>query len=65
MTTYNLKTVEESTITNGNLSTTFYIIPIDDQGIVPDYINKDRVIQNDHMLVFDTHQEYLDYLALL
>jgi len=65
MTTYNLKTVEESTITNGNLSTTFYIIPIDDRGIVPDYINKDRVIQNDYMLVFDTHQEYLDYLALL
>jgi hypothetical protein len=62
MNTYNLKSVEEATIVNGNLSVTTTQLPIDNQGNVPDYISKDRVIQDDKMLVFDTHQEYIDYI---
>ena len=62
MNTYNLKSVEEATIVNGNLSVTTTQLPIDNQGNVPDYISKDRVIQYDKMLVFDTHQEYIDYI---
>lgn len=62
MNTYNLKSVEEATIINGNLSVITSQLPIDDQGNIPDYISKDRVIQDDKMLVFDTHQEYIDYI---
>jgi hypothetical protein len=62
MNTYDLKSVEEATIINGNLSVTTTQLPIDNQGNIPDYISKDRVIQDDKMLVFDTHQEYIDYI---
>ena len=62
MNTYDLKSVEEATIINGNLSVTTTQLRIDDQGNIPDYISKDRVIKDDQMLVFDTHQEYIDYI---
>ena len=62
MNTYNLKSVEEATVRNGNLSVTTIQVPVNDQGNVPDYISKDRMIQDDKMLVFDTHQEYIDYI---
>jgi hypothetical protein len=62
MNTYNLKTVNEATIIGDNLSTISYVIPIDDLGNIPDYLAKDRIIKNGQMLVFNTRQEYLDYL---
>lgn len=65
MNTYNLKTVQESVIINGNLSTTTYTIPVDLDNSIPNYLNKNRVIKEDKMLVFDTEQEYLDYLNVL
>ena len=64
MTTYNLKEVEEASIGMGGYNTTVYLIPIDSQGNpVTDYQWKDRVLKNGQMIVFDTRQEYLDYLA--
>jgi hypothetical protein len=62
MTTYNLKAVEEATIVGTNINTYYIKVPIDDNGLIPDYLTKDRVIVDDQMLVFDTHQEYLDYI---
>ena len=60
MNTYDLKEVAETEIPQG--ATTYYQVPIDILGNIPDYLNKDRVIRNGQMLVFDTKQEYLDYL---
>jgi len=65
MNTYNLKTVQESVVINGNLSTTTYTIPVDIDNSIPNYLNKNRVIKEDKMLVFDTEQEYLDYFNVL
>ena len=62
MTTYNLKVAEEATIIGTNINTYYTKVPIDENGLIPDYLTKDRVIVNDQMLVFDTHQEYLDYI---
>lgn len=62
MNTYNLTTVEESTIAEGNLMTTSYTIPVDSNGNPADYLSKFRIIKNGQMMVFDTEQEYRDYL---
>jgi hypothetical protein len=62
METYTLKTVEQSVLINGSLSSTSYDIPVDSQGKVPDYIDKFRLITNGQMFVFDTEQEYRDWL---
>jgi len=62
MNTYNLKTVEEAFYINNSLSTTTYQIPVDDQGNTPAYLDKFRLVTGGQMLVFDTRQEYLDYL---
>jgi hypothetical protein len=67
MNTYNLATVEEATITplpeEGNaVSTTSYIIPVDNSGNPVEYLTKFRIIKNNQMLVFDNEQEYRDYL---
>lgn len=66
MNTYNLITVEETTITANNIgsvATTSYLIPVDINGIpITDYITKNRVIKDNQMLVFDTEQEYKGWL---
>lgn len=63
MNTYNLTTVEESTINGDSRSTTYYAIPVDGNNVpVTDYHSKFRVIVNNQMLVFDTEQEYRDWL---
>ncbi len=66
MNTYNLITVEETTITTNNIgsvATTSYLVPVDINDIpVTDYVTKNRVIKNNQMLVFDTEQEYRDWL---
>jgi hypothetical protein len=66
MNTYNLITVEETTVTTnniGSISTTSYLIPVDINDVpITDYITKNRVIKNNQMLVFDTEQEYRDWL---
>lgn len=61
---YNFKTVKETTIVSGSQMTQDFQIPIDDLGVVPfDYLYKFRVIKDNQMLVFDTEQEYNDYIA--
>lgn len=60
MNTYELKEVAETTLPQQ--STSYSQVPIDPLGNIPDYLNKDRVIHNGQMIVFDTRQEYLDYL---
>jgi hypothetical protein len=63
MNTYTLTTVEEMHITDaGNITTTFYTIPIDNGAPVTDYITKFRIVRNNEMLVFNNEQEYRDYL---
>lgn len=63
MNTYTLKTVEESTISGGTISTTYYTIPVDNSNIpITDYHSKFRVIVDNQMLVFDTEQEYRDWI---
>jgi hypothetical protein len=67
MITYDLTTVEEATITSlpdgaYGVSTTSYIIPIDQNGSPVEYLTKFRIIKDNQMLVFDTEQEYRDYL---
>lgn len=63
MNTYNLTTVEETTIYDNTTSTTYYTIPVDGNNIpVTDYYSKFRVIVNNQMIVFDTEQEYRDWL---
>jgi hypothetical protein len=63
MNTYNLKTVEEAFYINNSLSTTTYQIPVDDQGNTPAYLDKFRLVTGGQMLVFDTEQEYRNYIA--
>jgi hypothetical protein len=65
MKAYSLKYVYESRIIGPNMSTTEYQIPVDEFDVTPsDYLIKDRIIKDDQqLLVFDTRQEYLDYLA--
>jgi len=59
---YNLKEVEEASIFRGETTNiTSYKYPVDENGNVPDYLGKDRVIKEEQMIVFDTRQEYLDY----
>jgi hypothetical protein len=60
MNAYNLKDVIETSLPQG--SSTIYQVPVDSLGNIPDYLNKDRIIEDGQMLVFDTRQEYLDYL---
>jgi hypothetical protein len=63
MNTYSLITVEEMYITEGgSISTTIYTIPVNNGIPVTDYVTKFRILQNNQMLVFDTEQEYKDYL---
>ena len=63
MNTYNLTTVEESTINGGSRSTTYFAIPVDGNNVpVTDYHLKFRVIADGQMHVFDTEQEYRDWL---
>ena len=67
MNTYNLTTVEEAnliTLPDGlvGVSTTTYTIPIDSNGNPVEYLTKFRITQNNQILVFDTEQEYRDYL---
>jgi hypothetical protein len=66
MNIYDLKTVREATIIGGNMSTNIYQIPVDQNGVIPDYLGKDRVIREDgKLLVFDTKEEYDDYINSL
>lgn len=63
MNTYNLKTVEESAISGGSRSTTYYTFPVDGNNTpITDYHSKFRVITENEMIVFDTEQEYRDWL---
>jgi hypothetical protein len=67
MITYDLTTVEEATITplpDGayGVSTTSYTMPIDQNRNPVEYLTKFRIIKDNQMLVFDTEQEYRDYL---
>lgn len=66
MNTYNLITVEETTVTTnniGSISTTSYLIPVDINDVpITDYVTKNRVIKNNQMIVFDTEQEYRNWL---
>lgn len=66
MKTYNLTTVNETTIIDRELksiTTTSHIVPIDGNGDTPlDYTGKNRVIVDNQMIVFDTEQEYRDWL---
>jgi hypothetical protein len=63
MNTYNLKTVEEAFYINNSLSTTTYQIPVDDQGNIPAYLDKFRLVTGGQMLVFDSEQEYRNYIT--
>jgi hypothetical protein len=64
MNTYSLTTVEEMHITeDGSISITTYTLPVNNGTPVTDYISKFRIINNNQMLVFDTEQEYRDYLS--
>ena len=64
MNTYRLITVQETTLIGTGMSSTAFQIPIDEFNNVPfDYLNKNRIIADgSQMLVFDTEQEYLDYI---
>lgn len=63
MTEYELKTITETTIGGLTMSGTTYQIPIDSQGNVPsEYQYKNRIMKGGKMLVFDTEQEYLNWL---
>lgn len=63
MNTYIFKTVKETTIVGGSMMTQENKVPIDDLGNVPiDYLHKNRVIKGEQLLVFDTEQEYNDYI---
>mgnify|MGYP003339545562 CR=1 FL=1 len=62
MNIYNLSTVEQSTISDGNISTTYYQFPIDINGNPVEYLSKFRIIKDGQMVVFDTEQEYRDWL---
>jgi len=63
MNTYTLITIEETTINGISISGTVYQVPIDQNGDIPtNYLAKNRVIKNGEMLVFDTEQEYRDWL---
>jgi hypothetical protein len=67
MNTYNLTTVEETTIIplpegGSGVSTTSYILPVDGSNNPVEYLTKFRILQNNQMLVFDNEQEYRDYL---
>ena len=64
MNTYNLTTVEEAIIIAGCITTTFNTLPIDGNGnAVTDYTHKFRAIKDGQMIVFDTEQEYRDWLT--
>ena len=63
MNTYTLITIEETTINGISISGTTYQVPIDQNGDIPaNYLAKNRVIKNGEMHVFDTEQEYRDWL---
>lgn len=63
MNTYELTTVEETSIIGTNISSTTYTLPVDGLGNVPaNYMNKFRVVKDNQMLVFDTEQEYRDWI---
>ena len=64
MNTYRLITVQETTLIGTGMSSTSFQIPVDEFNNVPsDYLNKNRIIaDSSQMLVFDTEQEYLDYI---
>ena len=64
MNTYELKTVEETTIIGTGMGSTTYQVPVDQNGNIPlDYQHKNRVIiDNTTMIVFDTEQEYKDWI---
>ena len=68
MNTYNLTTVEEALLTDlpegaTGASTTIYTIPVDSGGNPVEYLTKFRIIKDNQMLIFDTEQEYKDYLS--
>lgn len=66
MQTYNIVSVEETTIypeTGGSITETRKY-PVDQSGsVVLDYQSKNRVIREDEMIVFDSMNEYLDWMA--
>ena len=64
MNTYQLITIQESTIIGTGMASTSFQIPIDQNGNTPvDYQHKNRVIiDNTSMIVFDTEQEYKDWV---
>jgi hypothetical protein len=63
MNTYTLTTIEEMHITeSGNITTTTYMIPVNNGTPVTDYVSKFRIIKDNEMLVFDSEQEYRDYV---
>ena len=64
MNTYNLTTVAETNIIQFGVSTTTTLVPINSDGTpVTDYTVKNRVIKGDQMIIFDTEQEYRDWLV--
>lgn len=63
MNIYTMKTIEEASVHEIAVSTTTFSVPVDSLGNIPEYLNKDRIIKDGQMLVFDTRQEYLDYLS--
>lgn len=63
MRTYSLKTIEETNITGSDITKKIDSVPVDEQGNIPEYLNKWRIRKDNQMLVFDTQQEYSDYLS--
>lgn len=60
---YNLIQIEEANVTGGSITTTIYNMPVDNTNTpVTNYTTKFRVIQNNQMIVFDSEQEYRDWL---
>jgi hypothetical protein len=66
MNTYTLITIEETTIAGDNISSVYYTIPVDNNNNpVTDYTTKNRILRNNQMLVFDTYEEYRNYIESL
>ena len=64
MNTYNLITIKESTINDSSFSTTTYQIPVTSGGTsVTDYGDKNRIWINNQLIVFDTQEEYDEWIS--
>lgn len=64
MNIYNLIMVQETTIATGNMMSTGYIIPVDDNNVpITNHTTKNRVIKDNQMYVFDTEQEYTTWIS--